>query len=95
MQRANSFSNHWPKFCTPFFPFVLKVCVISIQRVQNPPIYRSYTMKKQSMAEKNGNHKNERYLFHGTGYHNVKDICAHGFNRSFCGSNGETTPVPP
>ena len=47
------------------------------------------------MAEKNGNHKNESYLFHGTGYHNVKDICAHGFNRSFCGSNGKTTLVPP
>ena len=65
-----------------------EVSILSIQRVQNPSMYRSYETKKQSMDEKNGIHKNERRLFHGTGFHNVKDINAHGFNRSFCGRNG-------
>ena len=65
-----------------------EVAILSIQRVQNPSVYRSYETKKQSMDEKNGIHKNERRLFHGTGFHNVNDINAHGFNRSFCGRNG-------
>lgn len=72
------------------FVFVFKMCLTAIQRVQNPAMYRSYVMKKQSMDEKNGNHKNERYLFHGTAHHNARDITAHGFNRSFCGSNGKS-----
>ena len=62
-----------------------RVSISSIQRVQNPSMYRSYVAKKQSMDEKNGIHKNEWRLFHGTGYHNVKEINAHGLNRSFCG----------
>ena len=65
------------------------ICVTSIQRIQNPSMYRSYATKRQSMDEKNGNHKNEWYLFHGTAYQNVKDINAHGLNRSFCGRNGK------
>ena len=68
-----------------------EVSISSIQRVQNPSMYRSYVTKKQSMDEKNGIHKNERRLFHGTGFHNVKNINAHGFNRSFCGRNGTYT----
>ena len=68
-----------------------KVSITNIHRIQNPSMYRSYVTKKQSMDEKNGNHRNEWYLFHGTGYHNVNDINAHGLNRSFCGRNGKCT----
>ena len=31
----------------------------------------------------------EQVLYHGTAVPTVPDICAHGFNRSFCGRNGE------
>uniref|UniRef100_A0A3Q0RCC6 Poly [ADP-ribose] polymerase n=1 Tax=Amphilophus citrinellus TaxID=61819 RepID=A0A3Q0RCC6_AMPCI len=30
----------------------------------------------------------ERTLYHGTSESSVKEICVHGFNRSFCGKNG-------
>ena len=31
----------------------------------------------------------EPVLYHGTAVPTVPDICTHGFNRSFCGRNGE------
>jgi hypothetical protein len=31
----------------------------------------------------------EQVLYHGTSESAVLDICAHGFNRSFCGRNGK------
>ena len=36
------------------------VCVTSIQRIQNPSMYHSYATKKQSMDEKNGNHRDRK-----------------------------------
>lgn len=34
-------------------------------------------------------HPVEQVLYHGTSESAVLDICAHGFNRSFCGRNGK------
>lgn len=34
----------------------------------------------------------ERILYHGTTEQSSREICQFGFNRSFCGKNGEELP---
>ena len=65
----------------------------SIERVQNLCLYQQYMQRKQTMDKENGNMKNERQLFHGTAAENADAICHQGFNRSFCGRNGELSRV--
>ena len=67
-----------------------KVSIVSIERVQNPAMYNSYTVRKQAMDLKNGTHENQLELFHGTKYESFKPINVQGFNRSLCGQNGES-----
>ena len=61
--------------------------IVTIERVQNLPLYKQYTMHRQEVENKNVKH-NERQLFHGTKGCNVRAINSQGFNRSFCGRNG-------
>ena len=61
--------------------------ITKIERVQNPTLFRTYTVRKQRMDEKNGS--NEKRLFHGTTAGSCANINSLGFNRSFCGKNGE------
>ena len=61
--------------------------ITKIERVQNPTLFRTYTVRKQRMDEKNGS--NEKRLFHGTAAGSCANINSLGFNRSFCGKNGE------
>ena len=66
--------------------------IVTIERVQNLPLYKQYTMHRQEVENTNcrtglKNH-NERQLFHGTKGCNVRAINLQGFNRSFCGRNG-------
>ena len=62
--------------------------VTSIERIQNPSMFHSYMLRKQTMDEKNGTLENELQLFHGTKPGSVKSINFQGFNRSLCGING-------
>ena len=66
-----------------------KVSIINIERIQNPSMFISYMLRKQTMDEKNGTIENELHLFHGTKYNSVKSINVQGFNRSLCGQNGK------
>ena len=61
--------------------------IVTIERVQNPALYKQYTMHRQEVENTNFYH-NERQLFHGTKGCNVRAINSQGFNRSFCGRNG-------
>lgn len=61
--------------------------IVKIERVQNPELYRAYMVKKQKMDDKDGS--NETSLFHGTAVDTCKLINHKGFNRSYCGRNGE------
>ena len=65
-----------------------KASITNIERIQNPSMFNSYMLRKQTMDEKNGTLENELQLFHGTKPDSVKAINVQGFNRSLCGING-------
>ena len=64
------------------------VNIQKIERIQNPHLYQSYTVRKQKMGKDIGGNS-ERQLFHGTDAKNVSHINTQGFNRSFCGAHGK------
>lgn len=68
------------------------VNIVKIERVQNPHLYQSYMVRKQKMDKDIGGNS-ERQLFHGTQSKNITHINTQGFNRSFCGANGEDTEI--
>ena len=57
-----------------------------IHRNQNKQLYEKYLIHKKQMEKKNRG--NEKILYHGTKEDNVQDISSKGFNRSYCGING-------
>lgn len=59
--------------------------IISIQRVQNPTLYKQYLLKKKGLDAKNGSC--EKWLFHGTAGNNLQKINESGLNRSFAGNS--------
>ncbi|GLD59823.1 extended synaptotagmin-3-like protein [Lates japonicus] len=61
--------------------------VITIERIQNPVLWKSLQIKKRDMEQRNGHQNNEKRLFHGTCYTTVNLINEHGFNRSYAGKN--------
>ncbi|KAK2850420.1 hypothetical protein Q7C36_009203 [Tachysurus vachellii] len=61
--------------------------VLSIQRVQNPRMWKNYQNNKQYMEQMNGHQNNERMLFHGTREESINHINQNGFNRSYAGKN--------
>lgn len=54
----------------------------------NRLLYNQYKLKKASILQRALYPEVERTLYHGTSETSVKEICVHGFNRSFCGKNG-------
>lgn len=54
----------------------------------NQLLYNQYKLKKASVLQRATYPVVERTLYHGTSETSVKEICVHGFNRSFCGKNG-------
>lgn len=54
----------------------------------NRLLYNQYKLKKASVLQNATCPQVERTLYHGTSEDSVKEICVHGFNRSFCGKNG-------
>ena len=68
--------------------------VKSVERIQNPYLYKAYQLRKEKMDTDNRKANNERQLFHGTNSNNVKKINTQGFDRSFTGSaHGEDFEV--
>ncbi|XP_075704310.1 protein mono-ADP-ribosyltransferase PARP10 [Rhinoderma darwinii] len=61
--------------------------VLQVQKVQNTLLYNQYQLKKQSMLGQCPRTPIERTLYHGTTEDGAKEICHHGFDRSFCGKN--------
>lgn len=60
-----------------------------MEKITNHLLLNQYKLKKASVMESSTESMIERTLYHGTGEMSVKEICIHGFNRSFCGKNGE------
>lgn len=59
-----------------------------VEKLMNRLLYNQYKLKKASVLQRAIYPEVERTLYHGTSEKSVKEICVHGFNRSFCGKNG-------
>lgn len=64
-------------------------CLLQVERLMNRLLYNQYKLKKASILQQSTHPVVERTLYHGTSEGSVKEICVHGFNRSFCGKNGQ------
>ncbi|XP_068789740.1 protein mono-ADP-ribosyltransferase PARP10 isoform X8 [Struthio camelus] len=64
-----------------------RVHVVKVEKLIHPLLYKQYQLKKASMERAGGGRPVERVLFHGTTEQSSREICLHGFNRSFCGKN--------
>ncbi|XP_036450537.1 LOW QUALITY PROTEIN: protein mono-ADP-ribosyltransferase PARP14-like [Colossoma macropomum] len=62
--------------------------ILNIERVQNSTLWRSFTIQKNHLDDKNKHRNNERRLFHGTGSDKIDKINHQGFNRSYAGTHG-------
>uniref|UniRef100_A0AAZ3S5F4 Poly [ADP-ribose] polymerase n=1 Tax=Oncorhynchus tshawytscha TaxID=74940 RepID=A0AAZ3S5F4_ONCTS len=67
---------------------LLKNTILSIERVQNDSLWKSYQIRKKFLEEKNKHTNNEKLLFHGTSSDSITKINNHGFNRSYAGAHG-------
>ena len=65
--------------------------IVKIERLQNPDLYRTYAIRKQTMDEANGS--NEQWLFHGTPGGNCQLINHNGFSRGFHGNYGKANMI--
>uniref|UniRef100_A0A3B3RCE2 Poly [ADP-ribose] polymerase n=1 Tax=Paramormyrops kingsleyae TaxID=1676925 RepID=A0A3B3RCE2_9TELE len=54
-----------------------------VEKITNNLLLSQYKLKKASVTESCTEPVIERTLYHGTGEMSVKEICIHGFNRSF------------
>ncbi|XP_071769464.1 protein mono-ADP-ribosyltransferase PARP10 [Centroberyx gerrardi] len=64
-----------------------KIRIIQVEKLMNRLLYNQYRLKKASILQSATYPEVERTLYHGTSETSVKEICIHGFNRSFCGKN--------
>ncbi|XP_040403502.1 protein mono-ADP-ribosyltransferase PARP10 [Cygnus olor] len=64
-----------------------KIHIVKVEKLIHPLLYKQYQLKKASMEKACRSRAVERVLFHGTTEQSSREICLHGFNRSFCGKN--------
>ncbi|XP_016418616.1 poly [ADP-ribose] polymerase 10 [Sinocyclocheilus rhinocerous] len=64
-----------------------KIRIIKVYKLMNKLLHDQYRLKKVSIERSSSEAQVERTLYHGTSETSVKEICIHGFNRSFCGKN--------
>ncbi|XP_029298304.1 uncharacterized protein parp10 isoform X2 [Cottoperca gobio] len=64
-----------------------KIRIIQVEKLMNRLLYNQYKLKKASVLQRATYPIVEQTLYHGTSEKSVKEICVHGFNRSFCGKN--------
>ncbi|CAG05989.1 unnamed protein product, partial [Tetraodon nigroviridis] len=58
-----------------------------VDRLENRLLYHQYQLKRMSIQQTSTQAEFEKTLYHGTSEESMKEICLHGFNRSFCGKN--------
>lgn len=61
-----------------------------MERVLHPLLQQQYELHRERLEQRCDRRPAEHVLYHGTSAQAVADICTYGFNRSFCGRNGET-----
>uniref|UniRef100_A0A672NAS4 Poly [ADP-ribose] polymerase n=1 Tax=Sinocyclocheilus grahami TaxID=75366 RepID=A0A672NAS4_SINGR len=69
------------------YPPDATVFIENVDKLMNKLLHDQYRLKKVSIERSSSEAQVERTLYHGTSETSVKEICIHGFNRSFCGKN--------
>ncbi|KAI8486738.1 positive regulation of interleukin-4-mediated signaling pathway [Branchiostoma belcheri] len=65
----------------------MRATIVSIERVQNPTLWRHYCAQRQKVAQINPRRTVEQELWHGTKKEVTEVITHNGFNRSYSGGN--------
>ncbi|XP_029404118.1 protein mono-ADP-ribosyltransferase PARP10 [Mus pahari] len=65
-----------------------RIRIVRVERVSHPLLQQQYQLHRERLMQSCQQRPVEQVLYHGTSESAVLDICAHGFNRSFCGRNG-------
>lgn len=65
-----------------------RVHIVRVERVLHPLLRQQYELHRERLVQRCERRPAEHVLYHGTTATAVSDICAYGFNRSFCGRNG-------
>ncbi|XP_041932196.1 protein mono-ADP-ribosyltransferase PARP10 isoform X1 [Alosa sapidissima] len=86
-ESSDEFQDVVKEFYESIQEFHNKIKIIKVEKLMNALLYNQYKLKKASMQQTSTDPQVERTLFHGTSETSVKEICIHGFNRSFCGKN--------
>ncbi|XP_036421770.1 protein mono-ADP-ribosyltransferase PARP10-like isoform X2 [Colossoma macropomum] len=86
-EASDEFQDVVREFYDSIHEYHNKIKIIKVEKMMNSLLYNQYRLKKASMEQSTTHLQVERTLFHGTSETSVKEICVHGFNRSFCGKN--------
>nr|XP_046274020.1 protein mono-ADP-ribosyltransferase PARP10 isoform X2 [Scatophagus argus] len=86
-EESDEFQTVVKNFYETIQEFHSKIRIIQVEKLMNRLLYSQYKLKKASVLQRATYPEVERTLYHGTSESSVKEICIHGFNRSFCGKN--------
>ncbi|XP_068587366.1 protein mono-ADP-ribosyltransferase PARP10 [Cebidichthys violaceus] len=86
-EESDEFQNVVKSFYETIQEYHSKIRIIKVEKLMNRLLYNQYKLKKASVLQRATYPQVERTLYHGTSETSVKEICVHGFNRSFCGKN--------
>ncbi|XP_062292615.1 uncharacterized protein parp10 [Scomber scombrus] len=86
-EESDEFQNVVKNFYETIQEYHSKIRIIQVEKLMNRLLYNQYKLKKASVLQRAEYPEIERTLYHGTSETSVKEICIHGFNRSFCGKN--------
>ncbi|XP_026156395.1 protein mono-ADP-ribosyltransferase PARP10 [Mastacembelus armatus] len=86
-EESDEFQNVVKHFYETIQEYHSKIRIIQVEKLMNRLLYNQYKLKKASILQRATYPVIERTLYHGTSEKSVKEICIHGFNRSFCGKN--------
>ncbi|XP_041759193.1 protein mono-ADP-ribosyltransferase PARP10 [Coregonus clupeaformis] len=89
--RVNKDSDEFKDVLKDFYDSIHEyhneIRIIKVEKLMNRLLYNQYRLKKASINQSATDPEVERTLYHGTSESSMKEICVHGFNRSFCGKN--------
>uniref|UniRef100_A0A3B5L1A5 Poly [ADP-ribose] polymerase n=1 Tax=Xiphophorus couchianus TaxID=32473 RepID=A0A3B5L1A5_9TELE len=86
-EESEEFQEVVKNFYSTIQEYHSKIRIIQVEKLMNRLLYNQYKLKKASVLQHSTQPVVERVLYHGTSEGSVKEICVHGFNRSFCGKN--------
>ncbi|XP_007118251.3 protein mono-ADP-ribosyltransferase PARP10 isoform X3 [Physeter macrocephalus] len=87
-ESSSEFHTVVQAFCDTLDAAHGRICVVQVERVLHPLLQQQYELHRERLEQCCDRRPAEQVLYHGTSVATVPDICAHGFNRSFCGRNG-------